>query len=148
MTHLPGIGDSFRQVVEGLSHGDIAKRTIGYVEISLASMGANMDHLSLGQFIMSRVRDEVYAQNPDQQKPEDSRAVGLLKRFACWHQVLKKMDMFQEVHIDPRNRGLAKATGGVSRDMRKASRVLFQELSDRVVFCTANTATRNMLLRF
>lgn len=75
-----------------MTEGDIAERIIGCIELSFTAMGANMDHLSLGRFIMSRVKDTIRTQNSRQEQSIDTNAEAeLLMKFACWQQVLRKI---------------------------------------------------------
>lgn len=64
-------------------------------------MGANMDHLSLGKFITSKVRDVIRTQDPRAQKSEDTRAEEeMLMEVACWQQVMRETDIFL---VEPTN---------------------------------------------
>lgn len=56
---VSGLRENFKRAIHELSRADIADKIIDGLEGSLSSMGVNLQHLSLGKYIMSRVKAEL-----------------------------------------------------------------------------------------
>jgi hypothetical protein len=152
-TQVQGLRDDFQRAVRELSRPDISERIIRSLETSLTGMGANLDHLSLGRFIISRVKDEIHVQGLQQQKTDDGRESQMLIEFACWQQVLRKMGELQVEPVDPASKA-GKEFSINHRELQEGFQKLWGKLQEfylkqaRVVFCTADTAGRHILRGF
>ncbi|KAL2701625.1 hypothetical protein AAEP93_005923 [Penicillium crustosum] len=151
-THrVSGLRENFKRAVHELSRADIAERIVGSLEASLTGMGVNLQHLSLGRFIMSRVKNEIRLQgSPGRETNQESE---LLMEFACWQQVIRMMEKLQVEPID-RTSTSAHIFSAEQRELQAGFQKLWGKLQKfylkkaRVVFCTADTAGRHILRGF
>ncbi|KAJ6081056.1 hypothetical protein N7499_005930 [Penicillium canescens] len=148
---VSGLRENFKRAIHELSRADIAERIVGSLEASLTSMGVNLQHLSLGRFIMTRVKNEIRLQgSPGRETNQESE---LLMEFACWQQVIRMMDKLQVEPIDPTSTS-AHNFSAEQRELQASFQKLWGKLQEfflkkaRVVFCTANTAGRHILRGF
>lgn len=152
-TQVHGLRRDFQNAVRELNRPDISDRIIHSLETSLTEMGANLDHLSLGRLIISRVKNEIRSNASQPDKADDDGESEMLREFALWQQVLQRMKDLQVEPID-----LASTASNDFSENQRELQEGFQKLwgmlqefylkQARVMFCTATTAGRHILRGF